>query len=166
MRDFHHLCEDDTGVAILVEYILSIVIMAMFFSIMVLVMNSMITNADSIVVEQELGVVAHDITNRITSFSQTVSASKYQSDYLKRDVSVYGESIDLPDLVGGKPYTLTTSYDSSSKIGTVKVIYGLNPNINRTVSFTSDIEVDVTTVSSNGADLKIYYNSGKIKVGY
>lgn len=132
--------------------------MAVFFSIVCLMMNSMINNADEIVVGQELGVVAHDIANRISGFSQTVSANEYHSDYWINDVSKYNETIDLPDLVGGKPYTIETSYESGTKTGTVKVSYGMNANVNRSVSFRSTIPVAVKTISSTDANPKIYYD--------
>lgn len=167
MRDIGRLYKDDAGTSVMVEYILSIVIMSIFFSMVVLLMNSMINNADRIVKDQELGVVAYDISNRVSSFSQTLSANQYLSDYQTSTVSAYSEVIDLPDLVGGKPYTLTTSssYDSGW-IGTIKVSDSQNPHVNRSVSFASAYEVEAATFSSNSANLKIYYSSGKIKVGY
>jgi hypothetical protein len=159
MRRFGRLYEDDSGTSVMVEYILAIVIMSMFFSLMVLVMNSMINNSDQIVVGQELGIVANDVANRISGFSQMVNASNYNSIYLSNDVSTYNETIDLPDLVGGKPYTIVTDYDGSTKTGTIKVSYGMNSNVNRSVSFRTAIPIAAgSTISSSSANPKIYYD--------
>jgi type II secretory pathway pseudopilin PulG len=169
MRGLSHLYEDDAGVSVMIEYIFAIVIMSVLFTMVVLLMNSMINNSDNIVTEQELGIVAHDISNRMSSFSQKISADQYVSDYQTNTVSENSKTIDLPDLVGGKPYTIAISYDFVTDTGTVKVSYSQNPNINRSVSFASAYEVEATTFSSNSADLKIYYDDsgvGKIKVGY
>jgi type II secretory pathway pseudopilin PulG len=173
MRGLSHLYEDDAGVSVMIEYIFAIVIMSVLFTMVVLLMNSMINNSDNIVTEQELGIVAHDISNRMSSFSQKISADQYVSDYQTNTVSENSKTIDLPDLVGGKPYTIDISCDSvtypGTYTGTVKVSYSQNPNINRSVSFASAYEVEATTFSSNSADLKIYYDDsgvGKIKVGY
>ncbi len=143
----------------MVEYILSIIIMAVFFSVICLLVNSMINNADQIVVEQELGVVAHDIANRISGFSQTVSANQHQSIDWESDVSGYSELIDLPDLVGGKPYTIETTYDPGTLTYTVKVSYGMNPNVYRSVSFRSAIDVVVPAmIASTSANPQIKYD--------
>lgn len=132
--------------------------MAVFFSVICLLVNSMINNADQIVVEQELGVVAHDIANRISGFSQTVSANQHQSIDWESDVSGYSELIDLPDLVGGKPYTIETTYDPATLTYTVKVSYGMNANVYRSVSFRSAIDVVPAMISSTSANTKIYYD--------
>jgi hypothetical protein len=143
-----------------------------FFTIVVLMMNSMINNADAIVVGQELGVVAHDVANRISGFSQMASVSQYNDNSWRSVVTGagYDETIDLPDLVGGKPYKIETSYDPVSETGTVKVSYDVNSNVNRSVSFRSAIRVAPATISSTGANPRIYYDpsgGGSIQVvGY
>ena len=165
MRGFGRLYEDDAGTSVMIEYILAIVIMAMFFSIVVLMLSSMINNSDQIVVDGELGIVAHDVANSISEFSQTVNSSKYNSVYWSSDVSAYNEILDLPDLVGGKPYTLVTSYDAGTRTGTVKVSYGMNDNVNCSVSFRTAIPVAASTISSNSANPRVYYDPNNGPIG-
>ncbi len=168
-RDRHH---DEAGAAILVEYMFIIVIMSIFFGLFLLLVSSIIRNSDQTVVGQELGVVANDIANRIAVFSNKIAASESAGGQWGSQVSGYSEAIDLPEMAQGKQYTIDITYDSTSQTGKIKVSYGANANINRTVAFRSGTPVIGSTISSTDASPKIsYYPSGplgsKIKVvGY
>ncbi len=87
--------------------------------------------------DQELGIVAHDVSNRISELlpdGLSQPANIIATTGVAMSLNIM-KVIDLPDLVGGKPYTLVTSYDAGTKTGTVKVSYGMNDNVNRSVSF-------------------------------
>jgi hypothetical protein len=157
MRANNSLSSDNSGVSVLIEYIFIIMITATFFAMFLLLVNATIRNTDQIVVGQELGIVANDVTNRISYFSSKVNNYMHNSPYWTSNVSGYSEAIDLPELAQGKQYFVVIKYNDSSKTGNVTVYYGSNTNINRTVSFRSGTNVANTTISSTDTSPKIYY---------
>jgi hypothetical protein len=164
MRTFDSLSNDDSGASVLVEYVFIIVIMATFFTMFLLLVNSTIRNTDEVIVGQELGIVANDIANRISEFSNKVSIFTYNSTHWTSNVSGYSEAIDLPELAQGKQYSIKIKYNDNSGTGNITVYYGSNYNINRTVSFQSGTKVAETTISSTDANPQIYFVSNTIRV--
>lgn len=157
---------DDSGASVMIEYILIIMIMASFFTIFLLLLNNIIGNANSVVIGQELDVIANDMANRIVSFSGKTGIDQYNSTYWASGVSSNTEEIDLPDMVGGKPYLIQIAYSDSDGTGTVKVTYGDDHSINRTAYFRSGIKVVPSTMASTGSNPRIYYDAtqGAIKL--
>lgn len=148
---------DDSGANILVEYVFMIVIMAIFFSVFLLMMNTVIGNANRVVIGQELGVVANDVANRIVAFSGKIGIDQHDNTYWASDVSDDTEEIDLPDMVNGKPYYVQVTYSDSTQSGAVTVVYGDDYSINSTAHFRSAVRVIPSKISSTDNNPGIYY---------
>jgi ABC-type enterochelin transport system permease subunit len=157
---------DDSGTNILIEYMLLIVIMALFFSFFILMLYNMMTDSNRIIVGQELGVIANDMANRITEFSAKVNVYQHDDSYWESDISGYEEEVNVPGLVEGKTYTIDVTYDDVAQTGKVLVTYGPDYSINRTVTFRSVTRVVASRVSSTDSNPRMIYDSvpGHIRV--
>jgi hypothetical protein len=142
---------------VLVEYVFMIVIMAIFFSVFILLMGTVIGNTNRVVIGQELGVVANDVANRIVAFSGKISIDQHNNNYWACDVSDSREEINLPDMVDGKPYQVQVTFDDLTQSGAVTVTYGDDRSINSTAHFRSGVKVLPSTVNSTDNTPCIYY---------
>lgn len=158
------LIRDDLGVNITLEYIFSLMVMIILFSMMVLTIGNIQTNSDRIVLKEEFDIIANDLANRISAFSNEVDLSEQTSTNRQIIVNSNMVYFDLPELVQGKQYDVSITYDPSLHTGTVKVTYMSNVNIYSTAMFYSPIPVDERSFYSQQGRYGIFYESGKIVV--
>jgi hypothetical protein len=151
------MLNDDAGTNILIEYTLGLCVLAALFVMLILILNQTIRDSNTIVLDEQLGIIANQLSNRISTFSTEVNLSKFNDPYYSTSISDYTESIDLPPIAQGDQYIIEIKYYDDAKIGYVNVSYGLNYNINRSATFQSTIDVD---------DNKIYYSNGKGTIKY
>jgi hypothetical protein len=160
------ITRDDSGVNITLEYMFSLMVMVILFSMMVLIIGNIQTNSDRIVLKEEFDIISNDVANRISAFSNEVYLSEQTGT--NRQVIVDDNMIyfDLPELVQGKQYNVSIIYDPSLNTGTVKVTYMSNVNIFSTASFYSHIAVKNSSFYSQQGKYNIYFNksSGEIEV--
>lgn len=157
---------DDSGASVLIEYMFLIVIMAIFFTMFLFLLNTVIVNSNRVVIMQELDIVANDVANRIVAFSGKVAIEQYNNTYWASDVSSNTEEIELPDMVNGKPYNVQVTYSDSTGAYAVKVTYGDDYSINSTAHFRSGTKVTPSMINSTGYNPRIYYEKteGSIKL--
>lgn len=145
----HSLARDDHGASILLEYIFSIVITSILFAVLLLVMNSLLYTTDMVITEPQLSIIANDIANQVSSFSNEVSFNRYAGSSWNGDMSGYNTTLLLPDLVQDKQYAVNITYDEATDVGFVMVWLVSSPNINETTSFSSAIKVTGKTFYNN-----------------
>jgi len=151
------MIRDDRGASILLEYIMSIVITAVLFSVMLVILNSVILNTDKVVTEPQLAIIANDIANQVSSFSNEVNFNRYNDSSWNSGMSRYNSTLLLPELAQDKEYVINIHYDNANRAGYVRVSLESNPGINRTSSFHSAVKV---------ADTMFYNNLDKGTIAY
>jgi hypothetical protein len=138
------LPNDDSGVNIILEYLFTLVVMVILFSMMIMTIGNVMDTTDRIVLKEEFDIIANDIANRISAYSSEVyiiNGSGTDDCTFVDDHVVY---FDLPELVQGKQYQVSIDYDTDENQGTVKVTYEKNVNVYSTAYFTSKIPVNGT----------------------
>lgn len=151
------MIRDDRGASILLEYIMSIVITAVLFSVMLVILNSVIFNTDRVITEPQMAIIANDIANQISSFSNEVNFNRYNDSCRNSGMSGYDSTLLLPELAQDKEYVINIHYDNANQAGYVKVSLESNPGVNRTSSFHSDVKV---------AESMFYNNLDKGTISY
>lgn len=158
--------QNDKGVSVVIEYILSLVITSMLFTILILSSSNTLRTTNQVVTNEQLGIIAGDIANSISIFSSNIYNNQYMDNYYYNSELSYTTMIDLPPTAQGDQYVAQIYYFPVNNSGFVKVIYGLNYNINRTASFYSNVSIANYTLYYNGNNVKIYYPDidGKINI--
>jgi hypothetical protein len=150
--------ENDDGVNILLEYLFSLTVMVILFSLMVMTIGSIMNNTDRIVLKEEFDIVSNDLSNRITAFSDEILMTQQTGMNVSSTVDDHTAYFDLPELVSGKQYVVEITYDDSLKAGKVKVTYEGNTNVYSIATFNSTVKV------KNG--VKFYSQQGKYGLYY
>lgn len=152
------ITRDVSGVNITLEYIFSLMIMVILFTIMVLIIGDIQSNSDRIVLKEEFDIISNDLANRISAFSSELYISDRTETYRQVTVSENVLYFDLPELVNGKQYNAIITYDSDLDIGTIKVVSMDNVNIYSTATFYSQIEVQDSSFYSQQGKYSLYYD--------
>ncbi|WP_148266616.1 DUF7266 family protein [Methanocella arvoryzae] len=157
--------KDDSGTSILIEYILSLTITAILFTILLLLLGNVISTTERVILDEQLGIIAGDIANRLALASTNVYNNQYNDNYYGNLIADYTVILDLPPAVRGDHYLIQINYSDASKTGTVKVAWGSNVDVNRTATFHSDTGVANTTLFYNtGNKGKIFYPDSNSKI--
>jgi hypothetical protein len=159
--------KNDNGVNILLEYLFSLMVMVILFSLMIMTIGNVMNNTDRIVLKEEFDIVANDLANRITAFSDEITLTK-QTAGINSTTTVDSHTVyfDLPELVSGKQYVVDVSYNNTLKSGTVTVTYASNINIYSIATFNTTIPVNSCHFYSQQGKYGIYYLSNNtIDVG-
>ena len=149
---------DDSGVSVLLEYIFLMTITAVLFSVFIVVLYSIFTNADQVIIEDELGIVSNDVAGQISGFSSGVYLNQYSDAAWNSNVPKSAQTIDLPGLVGDKQYQIYIDYDPTTKSGLVTASYKSSFQANKTAGFRSDIPVTPVMLQSNSQKINLYYD--------
>lgn len=156
--------EDESGVSVLLEYILLMTITAILFSVFVLVLYTIFTDVERVVVGDELCIVANDVASRISGFSNDVYVNQYSNQYGGSTVPGSSELIDLPGLVNSQQYNVSVSYDPASRAGMVNIKYQSDIQLNETASFHSDIGITPISVYCPSQQLNMYYDDTRRQI--
>jgi hypothetical protein len=153
-----YMKDDDSGVSVLIEYILLMTITAIMFSVFIMVLYTVFINVDRVVIGDELGIVSNDVASRISGFSNDVYTSEYSNTDYASSVSGSSELIELPGLVNGQQYQVNVSYDPGTKSGLVTIFYQSEITMTKTASFHSDVQVKPVSIMSPSQSLYMYYD--------
>ncbi len=144
-RTRNSMMRDDRGASILLEYILSIVITSVLFAVLLLVLNSLLFNTDTVITEPQLTIIANDIANQLSSFANEVNFNRHADSGWNGDMSDYSTTMLLPDLVQDKQYAVRLTYDDTTHVGNITIWLTSNPDINQTMTYNSPVKVAETT---------------------
>lgn len=147
---------NNNGASVVIEYILSLVITSMLFTIIILLSSNTIRMTNQVVMNEQFGIIAGDVANRITLFSSNIYNNQYADNYYHTTDLRYTTIMDLPPATQGDQYIVDVNYFPGNKTGFVKVTYGLNYNINRTTLFYSNVTITDSRFYSDN-DVKICY---------
>lgn len=155
---------DDSGVSVLLEYIFLMTITAVLFSLFIIVLYSIFTNADQVIIGDELGIVSNDVAGRISGFSGGVYLNQYSDPAWNSNVPGSTQTIDLPGLVSNNQYQVYIDYDPTTKSGIVTASYKSSFTANKTAGFRSDISVVPVVLQSTNQKVNLYYDSPGNKI--
>lgn len=158
---------DDSGVNILLEYLFTLIVMVMLFSIMVLTINNVMDISDRIVLKEEFDIISNDVANRISAFSSEIYLNNKMNMNSTTLVDNQRAYFELPELVRGKQYKVDVTYDNSLRYGKVVVSYASNSNIYSSTTFTTMLPVSNTSFYSQQNRYDLYYDrmNNKIEIG-
>jgi len=156
--------KDDTGVNIILDYLLTFIITMILFTMMIMIINDVMNISDRIVLKEEFDIISNDIANRVYAFASDVNMSKNMGLNSSVAVLYHTAYFDLPELIQSKQYRVDITYDESTYIGTVVVTYVSNSNVFSTSTFYSLIPVEEAHFYSQQGRYGIFYNSTLAKI--
>jgi len=154
-KDFH---KDGDGVSVMVEYLMTLAITMVLFTIFLLYIQNTLDTTDRIALKEEFDIISNDVANRISAFSsenELAGESTLISDTVVDKQKVV---FSLPQLVNGKQYNIDVDYDSTNKKGIVTVTYVSNSNIFSKATFYSDVEVNDVSFNSQPGQYSLVYS--------
>ncbi|WP_424357868.1 hypothetical protein [Methanocella sp. MCL-LM] len=155
--------KDDAGASLLVEYMLTIIIAAILFSVLLLNLQSIIAKSDQIIMGEELDIAASIIANQLSDYSNELQLNEYTGDYSLAAYQVAASSasarqFDIPRPYSGKQYIVEIIPDNAAQRGKVKVIYASDPDIYTIATYNTQYPVDACTIICNTYNLEINFN--------
>lgn len=162
------MIKDDRGTNILIEYILTLCILAILFAVLLTTVNTTLRNANTSVVGEQLEIIANDIANRISVFSNEVALSQSTNAHYTTTVSDYTATFELVALTQGDQYyiEITSTWDNVNNIwmGKVKVSYVPTPTIYKEITFRSHYEVTSIPFYNTNGEGEIHFDGTKITI--
>lgn len=172
------LMEDESGVNILIEYVMNFAITLILFTIVLLTYQSLMTQSNNNVTEEQLKIIANDIANKITAFDNVVSSSSnnrfisstYGSD--SGTINSLSQTFNMQSQISGHTYYIDIYYNGPAPSDGYVVAHTSDTNIVPVkASFRTNHPVDATTsdpitIQSASLTHMISYMNGKIEVDY
>lgn len=157
------LNKDESGASLLIEYVFTIVIAAILFSVLLLNLQSILTKSDQIIMGEELDIAANIIANQLSDYSNELQLNKYTGDY---SLAMYplgvtkasARHFDIPRPYSGKQYIVEVSPGTGTQRGKVKVIYASDPDIYSVATFNAQYPIYACTIVCNTYSLEINFN--------
>jgi len=156
--------KDESGVNILLEYIYTLIVTMVLFTIIVLMVANMKGVSDSIAIKEQLDVIANDVADRLSAFTSNVYMNSQKDDNSMAIIAGHGVYFELPQLVEGKHYSINI-YSSDNR-GTVEVTFALDSNVKSTATFKALVPVKNTTLYSQDGEYGIYYDGSVVEMRY
>lgn len=162
------LLKDDSGVTIILEFIFSLVVMVILFTIMMLVLGNIIENGNHVALKEEYDIIANDVANRVSAFSSEVYLNDQKGTYESTTIGSQVLYFDLPEPVNGKQYQVDVSYDAGKQTGTVRVSAVADSTIYSTATFRSVKTVAQSSFNSQPERYEMSYDpvTKTVSVGY
>lgn len=165
--------KDDSGVNILLEYLFSLIVTVILFTILILLIGNIMDVSDHIALKEEYDIISNDVANRISAYSSEVYLNDQRGVYDSTVVSVESTYFDLPEPMSNKQYQVDVDYTPAAgakpEYWTVKVSSTSDSSIYSTATFTSNIDVRTpVSFNSHQGQYRIYYDrtNQQIIVGY
>lgn len=171
---------DDSGASMLLEYVFTITISALLFTMLLMNLGSIMDKSDRIVMGEEMDIAANIVANQLTDYSNelylnditlSLPPSGYSSLYsmaVTQDASF--RYFNLPKPYSGKQYTIEVWDSGESYIGEslqrgiVKVSYVSDPSVYSIANFNSPIPIKPDTIICNSYSMKISYDRNAKKM--
>lgn len=155
------LKKDDSGSSLLMEYIFTIIIAALLFSVLLLTLQSIITRSNQVLMSQETDLAASIVANQLSDYSNDIWLNTYGNGVVSLTEAGAGAkyfNLSKPD--SGKQYSVKVAHDPGfSGRGIVTVTYLADPTVYSTYTFNSPIPVEDKLLYCNTYHLKVSYES-------
>ncbi len=113
--------QDDTGVSVLIDYIINFGVLIILLTLVYLLYQSIIVQSNSTIAHEEYRVFANDIANRIVLFDSAAKATTDQGGNFANPPVL---TFDTPKELAGMGYTIDVGTDSaapSNNVGHVTI---------------------------------------------
>jgi hypothetical protein len=151
------LMEDESGVNILIEYVMNFAIMLILFTIVLLTYQSLMTQSNNATTEEQLKIVANDVAYKITLFDSIITSTETHGATGTAFNSL-SQTFDTQTQISGQTYYINVHNN-------YVVVHTADTNIIPVkVNFKTVKTVDETTITSASLTHKISYTSGHIEV--
>lgn len=155
--------KDETGASLLIEYILTIVIAAILFTLLLLNLQAIMTKSDRIVMGEEMDIAASIIANQISDYSNELMLNEYTGDFAAAgypDVPAItiSRGFKVPKPYGERQYIVEVTPDPTGDRGKVKVMYGSDPDLYTIVTYNSQYPIEPCKITCNTYDLIIEFD--------
>lgn len=162
MRSF---TREDSGASILIEYIFTITILSVLFTMIILYLGTTMTRSDRIVMSEELDITASIIANQLSHYSNelqlndiTLQSPNYAELTYLAATKVSERTFIVPRPYGNKQYSIKVE-DLGSGRGRVTVTYLSDETINTVTTFSSPVPVEDNTIICNTYNIKVSMTS-------
>lgn len=148
-----NLIEDESGVNMLVEYVLNFAIMLILFTIVLLTYQSLMTQSNNTATEEQLKIVANDVANKITLFDNIISSTEAHG-VTGTGITSLSQTFDTQTQISGHTYYIDVHSNYVE-------VHTADMNILPVkMGFKTVKTVDVTTLTSASLTHTISYSSG------
>ena len=155
--------DDDSGASMLLEYVLTIIISTLLFTVLLMNLGSIMNKSDQIVMGEELDISASIVANQLGDYSNelflndiTLHTNNYDSIYSMAATQNSYRCFNLPRPYSGRQYSIEVQ-DLGGR-GKVIVTYLSDPTINSVSTFNSSVPVIPKTIVCNSYNMKIRYD--------
>jgi hypothetical protein len=148
------LLVDDSGANIIIEYVLNLAIMTVLFTVIILMYQSMMTQSNNSVMNEELKIYANDFSNRIVIFDRMVNLTVAQGG----SVDNLETTFETPGTILGNAYNIKINGNS------VEVYSADKYSSSVKAGFSTKYQVDTAFLTSASQSHTIRYVNGKIEV--
>lgn len=145
---------DDSGVNVTLEFILNFGVVLVLFTVLVVTYQSIMTQSQNIVTNEELKVVSNDIANRIVMFDRVLDSTKSSGGAIDE----LNMTFEIPDQIAGRGYSV---YITGTSVDCVPFN---DATINVRANFTIYHSIDPTVISSASGNHMIRYDRVNDKI--
>jgi hypothetical protein len=161
--------KDNSGASMLLEYVLTIIISAALFTVLLMNLGSIMSKSDRIVMGEELDITVNIVASQLGDYSNelylndvTLHMSDFSSIYSVATTPYSDRFFNLPEPYSGRQYSIEVQDNGGS--GKVTVTYLSDPGIYSIATFNSPVPVTHKTIICNSYNLKISYDSSTKKM--
>jgi hypothetical protein len=142
------IIKDESGVNVIIEYLMSFAIIMVLFTIVILMYQSSMARSNTVAMNEELKIYAGDIANRIVTFDRMVNTTEARGG----TIGGFENDFDTPTQITGMTYSIILTDNSVQ-------LQPLDRNIMPvSISFKTSHKVTPTTVPSSALNHVISYN--------
>lgn len=149
-----NIINDESGVNIIIEYLMNFAIILVLFTIVILMFQSVMAQSNTTAMSEELKIYAGDIANRIVTFDRMIDTTEARGG----NIGEFENNFDAPVQITGMTYSIILTDNSVQ-------LQPLDRNIMPvTISFYTSHKVTPTTVPSSALNHVISFNKGTDKI--
>ena len=157
--------DDDSGASILLEYVLTIIISTLLFTVLLMNLGSIMDKSDQIVMGEEMDIAASIVANQLGDYSNelflndiTLHTNNYDPDSIYSMAATQNSyrCFNLPRPYSGRQYSIEVQDLGGS--GKVIVTYISDPSIKSVSTFNSPVRVTPKIIVCNSYNMKIRFD--------
>lgn len=161
--------DDNSGASVLLEYILTIIISTLLFTVLLMNLGSIMNKSDQIVMGEELDIAASIVANQLGDYSNELFLNDITLHPNYDSNSIYSMAatqnsyrcFNLPRPYAGRQYSIEVQ-DLGGR-GKVIVTYLSDPGIKSVSTFNSSVPVIPKIIVCNSYNMKMKYDpAGKM----
>lgn len=94
--------DDDSGMNVILEYILTFAIVIILFGVLLFTFNAIMVQSKSVIMYDDFKIISNDVASRIVIFDRLMSGASAQGG----SIDSLNISFDVPPTIGDKTYNI------------------------------------------------------------